>query len=180
MRLTLALTVLIVLVPGSASAQCITVPFNKVVRSSDAVLVGTIADATFRGHTQVIARLDVEQVLSGSPDDSRVAVGGCGPPFTHAEAIAAANSQVGTRNLFLLTKGPGHLFYTSNVITTPQNMSLAEKIAQARQVLGLDAPVVRVQEGRSAVWAWVLVITVIVAGLGTLVFVSRRANRSAQ
>ena len=150
MRLTLALTVLIVLVPGSASAQCLTVPFNKVVRSSDAVLVGTIADATVRGHTQVIARLDVEQVLSGSPDDGRrVAVGGCGPPFTHAEAMAAANSQVGTRNLFLLTKGPGHLFYTSNVITTPQNMSLDEKIAQARQVLGLDAPVVRVQEGKS-------------------------------
>jgi len=140
-RLIIGTVVLVVvLVPQMAWAICMEQPFDRVVRSVDAVLVGTVADAQPRGNHQsgVIVRLNVEQVLRGSAEDGqRVWISSCGPVIVGPMAKSAARAMIGTRELFLLSRTGDGTFSQYSDITTPQGMTLDEKIARARQVLGL-------------------------------------------
>lgn len=139
-RLIIGIVLLVVLIPQMAWALCMEQPFDRVVRSSDAVLVAAVADAKPRGNhrTGIIVRLDVEQVLKGSAEDGRrVWISSCGPVIAGPGAVAAARAMIGTRGLFLLSRIGGGLFSQYSEFTTPQGMTLDEKIARARQVLGL-------------------------------------------
>lgn len=80
-RLILGVVAAVVLIPQAAWADCLQQPFDEVVRSSDAVLVATVADASAMNYRSgIIVRLDVEQVLKGSPNDGqRVRISSCGP-----------------------------------------------------------------------------------------------------
>ncbi len=156
-------------------------PFDDVVRSSDSVLVATIADATPPGThgSGIIVRLDVEQVLEGSAEDGRsVRVSSCGPVISGHAARSMARGMIGTRGLFLLSESGGGTFSQYSEITTPQ-MTIHERIAEARQVLGLTAsPNVPDTRGPIPSWAWALGTVFLVTAIAGAVFVARRARRA--
>ncbi len=173
----------LLLLPHTAWATCVIEPFDQVVRSSDVVLVAKIADArpAGRGRGGIIVRLAVEQVLKGSAKDGRqVSISSCGPVMTGPMTKkAAAQAMVGTRTLFLLTKSRDGVFAQYPEITTPQ-MSLDQKIARARQVLGLPTPA---WTDRAIQHPNVRDVVVLIAGLVLIVgviLVARRLRRSGQ
>jgi hypothetical protein len=144
------ITLALVLIPTMASALCITEPFDQVVRGSDAVLVGTIVSArslthrigpdTWRGGG-ILVRINVEDVLKGSAEDSdRFILGSCAPPVGGPGAQHIARKVIGSRGLFLITvPADGHPSSEPNEAMTPQG-SVDDRIARAREVLGLDKP----------------------------------------
>lgn len=182
-----ALAAAVVLAPGTASATCALQPFDKAVRSSDAVLVATIAEARPAGPRQTgfTVRLDIEQVLKGSESDGeRVRITGCGPP-SPAATESQANHLVGERTLFLLS-GSGGTLWEYPEVTTPQGMTLDQRIARAREVLDVPGipPVgdtsARADDGSAALspWPWVVgALLGVLAAIGLAVFV-RRARRA--
>jgi len=171
-RLALGIAVLVVLIPQAASAQCLAQAFDNVVRSSDSVLLATVAEAAPTGNSGITVRLDVEQVLKGSADDGRsVSIYSCVPTVRPA-VVSMADRMVGTRGLFLLSDGGGGTFSQYPEITTPQGMTLDQKIAEARHVLGLSAG------GTISWWAWALWAVLLVAAIAGVVSVSRRARRA--
>jgi hypothetical protein len=168
------LIAIVLLVHPVAWARCLEQPFDEVVRSSDAVLVATVAHAGVRGphRTGVVVRLDVEQVLKGSAEDGRrVSVAPCGPAMAGELATAYAEGLIGTRGLFLLDVNPDGTASSYSEITTPQNMTLDEQIARAREVLGVPQrrPVI-------ASVAWVAAVVVV----GALAVVAVRAIRRSR
>jgi hypothetical protein len=174
------LVAVVLVAPSSASATCVVQPFDEVVRNSDAVLVATVADARPVGphRTGVIVRLDVEQVLKGSEaDGDRVAVSSCGPMIVGSAARSWAKHIVGQRNLFLLS-GRGRTLSAYSEITSPQGMSLDQRIARAGRVLGIPGNAVKSSGGRgTSLWAWlVAAFACVLAAIGLAVFVrhSRR------
>jgi len=182
--LILGAAVLVVLIPQAASAQCLAQPFDNVVRSSDSVLLATVAEARPTGNSPITVRLDVEQVLKGSAGDGRsVSLSSCGPVAVGPAAVAMAQGMVGTRGLFLLSDGRGGRVFQNPLIATPQGMTLDQRIAEARRVLGLPAiPVVHDARGTIsswtlALWAGLLVAAIILLIAG-VVSVSRRARRA--
>ena len=180
-RLIIGIAALVVLIPQAAMALCMQQAFDDVVRSSDAVLVATVADAVPTGNQQsgITVRLDVEQVLKGSADDGQsVSISSCGPVIAGPGAVSMAHGMIGTRELFLLSDAGGGTFTRYSEITTPQGMTLDQRIAEARHVLGLPAdPAVHDAGGMNSRWAWAL-WTFLVAAIAVLVVV-RRARRSS-
>lgn len=181
MRLILGMVLLVVLIPQAASAFCMQQPFDDVVRSSDSVLIATVADATLPGNhgSGIVVRLDVEQVLKGSAEDGRsVRISSCGPMMSGPAAKSMARDMIGTRGLFLLSESGGGTFTRYSEITTPQ-MTIHEQIAEARQVLGLtDSPSVPDPRGPIPPWAWALGTVFLVAAIAGVVFIARRARRA--
>lgn len=62
-RLILGVVSAVLLIPQGASATCLMTPFDRVVRESDAVLVGTVVDAGATREQGIVIRLRIEQVL---------------------------------------------------------------------------------------------------------------------
>lgn len=140
-RLILGVVAAVLLIPQAAWAICMERPFDAVVRSSDAVLVGTVTGAGPMPPHQsgIVVTLNVEQVLKGSAADGRqILIRSCGPVVIGPAAKAMAKHLIGTRGLFLLTVSSNGFSYQYSDITTPQNMTLDQKIAEARRVLGLE------------------------------------------
>ena len=128
-RLIVGIVVLLALIPQAASAICAVLPFDQVVRSSDAVLVGTVvaAEVTNDG---IVVQLDVEQTLKGSTQDGqRVRVARCGPFITPSGAREMAQEMIGTRGLYLLTRNPDGTFSRFGEITRPR-LSLNDSITR--------------------------------------------------
>jgi hypothetical protein len=131
---------IVILTPGDASAFCMIEPFDRVVRSSDAVLVATVADAAVTKN-DIVLELDVEETMKGSPaDGERVLYSSCGPFISHDSAVRIADRLIGTRGLYLLTEDPDGTFSQYSQVTEPQRMSLADSMDRAREVLGVAAP----------------------------------------
>jgi hypothetical protein len=163
--------------PGPASARCLVVPFDKVIRTSDAVLVGTIADAKAVGphKTSIVVRLDVESALKGTASDGdSVSVSGCGPPITGSAADAYAESLIGTRDLYLLTRYRDGTVSTFGDVTSPQGMTLDQRIARARDLLGIQ------EDSTSSLWPWLggALALALVAAVGVAVLMVRRRRRA--
>src|SRR5216117_2586486 len=75
------------LMPETGAATCAVEPFDRVVRTSDTVLVATVVEARPAGphRTGIVVRLDVEDVLKGSEADAqRVRMWSCGPLMSDA------------------------------------------------------------------------------------------------
>jgi hypothetical protein len=180
-RLVLGIVAVVVLIPQAAHALCVVEPFDRVVRSSDAVLVATVADAQAVPHqSEIILRLDVEQTLKGSAaNGQQVRVGSCGAAIVGPGATNFARQMIGKRGLYLLSKSPdGTFFQYSDVLTPP--MTLDEEIARAHQVLGLSQgiiPTAQPESGRSIVTVVLIVLGVGVLIAGVVLF-ARRAARS--
>jgi hypothetical protein len=155
-------------------------PFDRVVRSSDAVLVATVVDGASRGphRSGIIVRLDVEQVLKGSAvDGQRVLISSCGPFIAGSTAELVAQRMIGTRELFLLSRsGEGTLAQYSQ-ITTPQGMTLDQRIERAHDVLGVTpapplAPLQ--QDGWIPLGVWAIGLGALVVAVVSVVRRSRR------
>jgi hypothetical protein len=147
---------------GAASATCAVVPFDQVVRESGAVVVGTVVDARPAGahRSGVIVRLDVDQVLRGTDaDGNRVRMSSCGPPITGSAARFFARHVVGQRDLFLLG-GHGSTLYAFADVTSPQGMTLEQRIARARTVLGLPPATPSAED--SSQWRWLVAASICV------------------
>lgn len=90
-----------------------------------------------------------------------------------------ARQTIGTRELFLLSKTGHGTFSQYAEITTPQGMTLDEKIATAREVLGIEG--VPFDHTRATPW-WAQPSVILILGIIVLiagaVFVVRRARRS--
>jgi hypothetical protein len=178
-RLTLAIVAIVVLLPQAARAQCLQQPFDQVVRSSDAVLVATVVDATASKHG-IVLRLDVEQTLKGSArDGQRVRFTlSCGPMISGQMQEQFARQLVGTRALYLLTEDPNGTFSKYSEITTPQ-MTTEQQIAQARQVLGLPPDATAAAQPASGPSPVTVVLIVLAIG-GLIVGAWTLARRSAR
>lgn len=180
-RLIVALVaVVVVLFPKAAWALCQLQPFDRVVRSSDAVLVATVVEGASRGphRSGIIVRLEVEQVLKGSAvDGERVLISSCGPIIAGSTAELLAQRMIGTRELFLLSRtGEGTLSQYSQ-ITTPQDMTLEQRIERARDVLGIapaPPPGPLQQDGGIPLWVWAIGLGALVVAVVSMVRRSRR------
>ena len=138
----------VVLIPCGASAICITSPFDQAVENSDAVLVGTIVDARALQHRTgphswrvrgTLVSIEVEDVLKGRPKDGHgFLLGSCVPPSVGAFAQQEARKAIGTQGLFLITIPAEGLPRSEYVEALTPQMSPDERIARAREVLGLD------------------------------------------
>ena len=138
-RSVLVAFVAVMLFPGVASALCLVEPFDKVVRSSDAVLIAKVDDATVR-NGRILLQLNVDDALKGSPaDGARVWYGSCGPFMSPEGARQIAGDLIGTRGLYLLKQNRDGSFSQYSGVTEPQQMSLVESISRAREVLGVVA-----------------------------------------
>ena len=146
-RLVLGIvTAAVLMTPHAAQAVCFIRPFDQVVRQSDAVLVGTVADARSRGlhRTGIILRIDVEEALKGSAEDGqRVVVSSCGPVIAGPNADAMAAGMIGQRQLFLLQKDGSGLAYEFGGMLSPRDMTLDEQVARASRVLGVTPQVIQ-------------------------------------
>jgi hypothetical protein len=151
-RLIVAAATLAVLVmPGTASAVCVTESFEEAVQTSDAVLVGTIVDArslshrigpgAYAGRGGILVRIDVEEVLRGTLQDGEgFVIGGCLPPPVGPYGRKAARELVGTRGLFLITAPPDGRPSTVPKEAISPHLSLANQLVRAREVLGITRP----------------------------------------
>jgi hypothetical protein len=180
-RLIVALVVAVsVLFPKAAWALCQLQPFDRVVRSSDAVLVATVVGGASRGphRSGFIVRLDVEQVLKGSAvDGQRVLISPCGPIIAGSTAELVARRMIGTRELFLLSRSGEETFSQYSQITTPQDMTLEQRIERARDVLGVTPAPPRAplqHDGGIPLGVWAIGLGALVVAL---VFVVRRSRR---
>ena len=184
-RAALVVVAAVLLIPQAASAVCLERPFDAVVRSSDAVLVGTVTGAgPMAPHRSgIVVRLDVEQVLKGSAADGRaIVIRSCGPAVAGSMAKALAKQMMGTRGLFLLTVDGNGMSYQYSDITTPQNMTLDQKIAEARRVLGLAPGSLPHDSPSPYPWRGVVLTFLALVGIGGVVagavFLLRRARRA--
>ena len=103
----------------------------------------------------------------------------CGPVITGPAADSMAKELVGTQGLYLLTWNGDGTATQYGQITTPTGMTLDEKIATAREVLGIRD--VRIDPGAEGPW-WVqpsvwITLGIIVLIVGSL-FAVRRARRT--
>ena len=116
----------VLLVPTTGAATCVLVPFDQMVRESNAVVVGTVVDAEPAGghRSGIIVRLDVDQVLRGSEaDGDQVRMSSCGPVTTGTAARSFARQVVGERDPFLLG-GHGSTLRAFADPTSPQGLTL--------------------------------------------------------
>jgi hypothetical protein len=183
--LILGVVVAVLLIPQAALALCLQQPFDAVVRSSDAVLVGTVTGAgPMPPHRSgIVVGLDVQQVLKGSAADGRaVVIRSCGPVVTGSMAKAMAKQMIGTGGIFLLTVDGNGMSYQYSDITTPQNMTLDQKIAEARRVLGLGPGSLPHDSSSPYPWEGVVLTFLALVGVGVVVagavFLVRRARRA--
>jgi hypothetical protein len=182
MRLALGIIAVVILLPQAAAAKCLVQRFDEVVRSSDAVLLGTIANATAT-KDGIILRLDVEQPLKGLPaNGQQVRYSSCAPayPGDRQSAQARADQMIGTRDLFLITENADGTFSQYGDVITPQRMSLNEKIARARDLSGVGdavplAPFVSGGINVARVVLIVVAIGVLIAGAVLLTLSARRS-----
>jgi len=172
----------LVLLPGTAGATCAIEPFDRVVHRSDTVLVGTVIEARPAGPHRVgiIVRIDVEDVLKGSAaDGERVRMSSCGPFMTDGMVRSWAKHEIGQRGLFLLSYGTAY-----SEVTSPQGMTLDQRIARARDLLGLadtrsalDGAAHVTADGRTSLWPWAVVGALVSALAAVVAFVRRVRGR---
>jgi hypothetical protein len=177
--------VAVLLMPGTAAGRCVVEPFAKVVRKSDTVLVATVVEARPAGphRTGIIVRLNVEEVLKGSAaDGERVRITSCGPSSVGSMNKSWAKHEIGQRSLFLLSRYGATVSQYSEV-TSPQGMTLDQKITRAHNLLGIpgipfrDSPAQSSGGGGSSPWPWAIGAALIAALGGAVVFVRRTRGR---
>ena len=185
-RLILGVVAVVLLIPQTALAFCAVQPFDQVVRSSDAVLVGTVADATAMKHRSgIIVRLNVSQTLKGSADaGQRVWITSCGTVMVGPGATKFARQLIGKLGLYILTKNPDGTYSKYSEMSTPQ-MTLSQQIARAQSLLEPPSKITASAQRTSArgTTGWRLErIVLIVLGVGMLItgalFLMRRSARA--
>jgi len=140
----------VVLIPNAAAAVCVESPFDQAVEDSDAVLVGNIVDAralthrigpsTWRARGTLVT-ISVDQVLKGSATDGHdFLLGSCIPPPSGPFAQKEARKEIGTQGLFLITIPAKGLARSEYIGALTPEMSPDERIARARELLGIDRP----------------------------------------
>ena len=143
-----AITLGVVLIPSAASGLCVTTPFDQAVENADAVLVGTIVDAralqrrtgphSWRVRGTLVS-IKVEDVLKGSPKAGHgFLLDSCAPPSVGPFAQKQARKAIGTQGLFLITIPAEGLPSSEYVEALTPQMSPDERIARAREILGLN------------------------------------------
>jgi hypothetical protein len=174
----------VVLIPDAASGVCTTSPFDQAVENSDAVLLGTIVDARALSHRigpstwgtrGTLVSINVEEVLKGSPEDGQdFLLGGCIPPPAGPFAQREARKEIGTQGLFLITIPTKGLPRSEYIGALTPEMSLDERIARAREVLGIDRPWIKVVTHPTTVEVVTIIVGVAVLLLGIGLYVARR------
>jgi hypothetical protein len=186
--ITAVITLGVVLIPSAASGLCITTPFDQAVENSDAVLVGTIVDARALQHRTgphswrvrgTLVSIKVEDVLKGSPKAGHgFLLGSCMPPSVGAFAQKEARKAIGTQGLFLIAIPAEGLPRSEYVEALTPQMSPGERIARAREVLGLDrswTDMVVTHPTTVEVVAVIVGVVLLLLGIGLFVARRRRA-----
>jgi hypothetical protein len=145
-----AIALFVVFIPSAAAAVCVERPFDQAVENADAVLVGTIVDARALTHRMgprtwrargTLVSINVDQVLKGSTKDGHdFLLGSCVPPLSGPFAQKEARKEIGTQGLYLITIPARGLARSEYVGALTPEMSSDERIARARELLGIDRP----------------------------------------
>lgn len=175
------------LVESEASATCVVVPMQQVLKDSDAVWWAQVTDSTvakpikWEGTWKLTVRLD--DVLKGpgrQGSTATVIASGCGPPTLPQEQVQAAPGFIGERRLFLGDINEDGALDAFSQVLSPTGLSPEQQYGLALRLTGHNpgVPDDAKVPGESP-WPlvpWVLGLAAFVVALvGVIVLLRRRA-----